>query len=316
VIGGSVTVFAPATVANLGVGLDVFGLAIEGPGDTVTATIRERRSAEEPVAQLVSITGEPGVTTLPPCSPGNTACIAAACAVRAADVDVVVELALRKGLPVGSGLGSSAASSAAAAQATSLALGAMLTQRQLLEACLEAEEAVSGSHADNIAPALLGGLILVRRTKPVDVLRLPIPDGLRLAIVCPALEILTRDARAVLAPTVTLQAAIHHSANVAAFVAACYSGDLDALGRCIEDPLAEPARIHLIPGGAPALGAMRAAGALGASLSGSGPTLFALCRSLEIAADAARAGVEALAAAGVNASSFLSRADCPGARQR
>lgn len=314
-IGGSATVLAPATIGNVGVGLDVLGLAIERPGDRVTATTRKRQSAEEPCARLVEVTGEPGTEPLPPCSASNTACIAAESVLRLANIDAVVELSLHKGLPVGSGLGSSAASSAAAAQATNLALGSMLSQQQLLGACLDAEKAVSGAHADNIAPALLGGLVLVRRAEPLDVLRIPIPDGLHLAIVCPVLQILTRDARAVLEPTVPLQTAIHHSANVAAFVAACYSGDLDALGRCIEDPLAEPARIHMIPGGAEALTAMRAAGALGASLSGSGPTLFALCRSRESAGDAAVAGVDALAGAGVEASPFLSHADCPGARQ-
>jgi len=314
-IGSTATVFAPATIGNVGVGLDVFGLAIEGLGDRVIATIRERRSPDEPNAIMVAVTGDPGTDPLPPCSAGNTACIAAASAMRAANIDVVVELQLHKGLTVGSGMGSSAASSAAAAQATNLALGSMLSQRRLLEACLEAEEAVSGSHADNIAPALLGGLVLVRHTDPLDVLRLPIPDGLHLAIVRPELQILTREARAALPPMVSLQTAIRHSANVAAFVAACYSGDLDALGRCIEDPLAEPVRIPMIPGGAEALAAMRGAGALGASLSGSGPTLFALCRSREAADDAARAGVEALVNAGTNATSFLSQADCPGARQ-
>lgn len=310
-----VEVFAPASIGNVCVGFDVLGLAVDALGDRVRARVRARRAGEPAGAVMVSVRGVEGVDALPPCDATNAAAIAASGVVAAADVDAVIELDLLKGLPTGSGMGSSSASAVAGAQAANLVLGGPLAPVRVLACCLEAEAAVSGRHADNIAPALLGGLVLVRRCDPMDVVRLPVPAGLCVVVVRPELEVLTRDARAALAESVALRTVVEHSADLGAFVAACYSGDLDLLGRCLSDPLAEQARIGMIRGGGEALAAMRGAGSLGASISGSGPSLFALCRSVDGANEAGAAAVEALARAGVASRYLVSPADCAGARE-
>jgi homoserine kinase len=219
-----------------------------------------------------------------------------------------------KGLPIGSGLGSSAASAVAAAFAINLALGSPLRRADLVGPCLIAEEAVSGRHADNVAPALLGGLVLVRSLDPLDLVRLPLPEGLVFALVTPEMELLTRTARAVLPKDVPLSAMTRNSANLAAIVSACHSGDLALLARAIPDEVVTPARTPLIPGCAEVIDAALDAGALAASISGAGPTLFALCRSPRTAQAAVDAMVSTFARHGLAAHGFVSAADNPGVR--
>ncbi len=304
-----VTAFAPATVANLGPGFDVLGLALEGAGDTVTARL----------------TGDDGVTitrldgvedgALPTSAEQNTAGVAAAATLRLAGVDAGLELELTKGLPLGSGLGSSAASAAAAAMATNLVLGAPLRKADLVAPCLEAEAVVSGRHADNVAPAILGGLVLVRSVAPLDLVRLPLPEGLFVVVVTPALEVSTRAARGCLAPQVPLSAVVHNSANLAGLISACHSGDLALLARCVRDEVAEPARAALIPGARKVMDAALEVGALGSSISGSGPSIFALCPSERIAGDVAAAMGATFSDHDLQSSDIISPAECPGARR-
>ena len=304
----SVSAFVPATVANLGPGYDVLGLALAEPGDTVTA-----RFARGPGVTLVEIRGDGGV--LPRSAAENTAGIAALATLRRAGVEAGVELELTKGMPIGSGLGSSAASAAAAAFAVNLLLGSPLRRQELIEPCLAAEAAVSGRHADNVAPALLGGLILVRSVEPLDIVRLPVPDGLIVVVATPAFELSTKHARAALPAQVPLDALAANGASLAAFVSACYSGDLGLLGRSIEDRVVAPARAALVPGAAAAMRAAVEAGSLGSSISGAGPSVFALCHSPVVAKGVASALTEAFAAAGLDATTVTSPADCPGARR-
>lgn len=306
------TAFAPCTTTNLGPGYDLIGMALDGPGDTVTVTIEP---ADEPCATLDSVTGDDGIGAFPEANDDNSVVIAAISTLRAARVNARARLTLHKGLPVGSGLGSSAASAAASAYATNLAVGSPLRKVQLIGPCVDAEERVSGRHADNVGAALLGGLVLIRSLDPVDVVRLPVPTGLRLAMIRPDLQMLTREARAVVPKTIDTQDSVAQSANIASFVAACHTGDLDLMGRCLTDRIAEPVRIPLITGAADALHAMRDEGPLGVGISGSGPTLFALCRSHESAESCADAGLRALAENGVDATFFISRADAPGVRE-
>ncbi|MEM9065204.1 MAG: homoserine kinase [Planctomycetota bacterium] len=306
------TAYAPCTLSNLGPGFDVLGMAVDGPCDSAEVSVTSGRGF---TAELVEVTGAEGVTDLPPASNENTATIAAQETLRLARFDGSARIKLRKGLPIGSGLGSSAASAAAAAYATNLAIGSPLRKTQLIEACLEAERAASGRHGDNIAPALLGGLILVRRINPIDVVRLPVPSGLRIAVVMPRLTVMTRAAREAIPREVDLGITIRQTADLGALVAACYGGDSDLIARCMNDAIAEPARIPMIPGSADAIRVMREQGALGASISGSGPTLFAWCRSEESAVSCAQGAVEALASKGIEARSFTSPADCPGVRE-
>lgn len=307
-LGSEVTAFAPATVANLGPGFDVLGLALDGPGDTVTA----RRVAGRGV-RIVRIDGDGG--RLPTEASANCAGIAAVEVCRRAGMDVGIELELKKGLPIGSGMGSSAASAAAAAMATNLLLGGPLRRRELVEPCIEAEAAVSGRHADNVAPAVLGGLVMVRALAPLDLVRLPLPPDLWVVVVTPDFELSTRDARAALPATVPLGQLVSHSARLAGLVSACYTGDLDLFSRCVVDDVIQPRRAPLIPGCEAVIAAARDAGALGSSISGAGPSVFGLARSRRHADEVAAAMVQAFETAGQTATCVLSPADCPGARR-
>lgn len=302
------TAFAPATIANLGPGFDVLGLAIDGLGDTVTVA-----RSNTPGVHITKIHGDNGVLPLDPNK--NTAAIAATETMKAAGMQANIEIEIFKGLPLCSGLGSSAASAVAAAFATNQLLGGPLRKYDLIGPCIEAEAAVSGRHADNVAPALLGGLVLIRSTDPPDLIRLPIPEGLTMVVVTPATELPTRQARAILPDTVPLSTMVATTAQVAGLVSSCYSGDLSLLSRSLEDYVVTPARIGLIPGGQAALDAALAAGALGASISGAGPSLFAMCRSERSARSAAFAMVAAINGAGIDATVHISPANCAGVRR-
>ena len=300
--------FAPATVANLGPGFDVIGLAIDGIGDTVTV-----REGSRPGVHIANIIGDNGLLPTEPTK--NTAAIAATETLKAAGIHANIEIDLHKGLPLCSGLGSSAASAAAAAYATNQFIGSPLRKLDLIGPCIEAEAAVSGRHADNVAPALLGGLVLVRSTEPPDLIRLPLPAGLSVVVVTPEHEIPTKEARAVLPKNIPLSTMVHATAQVAGLVSACYSGDLSLLSRSLEDTVVTPARIGLIPGGEKALTAALGAGALGASISGAGPSLFALCRSDRSARATAVAMQTEFQSAGIASTIQISTANCPGVRR-
>lgn len=303
-----VRAFAPATVANLGPGFDVLGLALREPGDIVIA-----RESNTPGVTIAKIEGDGGKLPLDPTQ--NTASIAALKTLERAGVSMGVELEIHKGMPLGSGLGSSAASAAAAAFAVNLLVGSPLRKRDLIGPCVDAEAAVSGRHADNVAPSLLGGLILVRSVDPLDVVRLPAPEGLTAVVVTPEFSLPTREARAVLPEKIALGSMVHNMANVAAMVSACYSGDLALLGRCIRDEIVTPARAGLIPGAEAVMAAALDKGALGSSISGAGPSIFAMCRSLRSARETGDVMVQKFAEAGLKASVVVSAVDCPGARR-
>ncbi len=306
--GAQVSVFAPATVANLGPGFDVLGLALGGLGDVVTARIGGAVGV-----RIAGVEGDGGA--LPREAHLNTAGIAAIETLKRAGVEARIELTIAKGMPMGSGLGSSAASAAAAAMAVNLLVGSPLRKVDLVAACVEAEAAVSGRHADNVAPAILGGLVLVRQLDPLDLIRLPVPEGLQVVVVTPDFELPTRLARAALPREVPLGAMVRSVANTAALVSACHSNDLSLLGRCVVDEVATPVRAALIPGAAAVMEAAQAAGALGSSISGSGPSIFALCRSPRSAGEVAEAMRRAFEAAGLGSRVHACAADCPGARQ-
>ena len=281
-VAGSVTAFAPATVSNVGCGFDVLGFALEAPGDEVTA-----RAAPSGV-RIDDITGDGG--RLPREAARNTAGVAAQALLNALGERRGVALSVHKGLPLASGLGGSAASAAAAVVAVDALFDAH-TPLEILVACaLEGERLGAGSaHADNIAPAIYGGFVLVRLPDPPDVIRLPIPAGLTAVVVHPELEIETASARRLLGDTVPLADAIRQWANLGALVAGLHRGDFALIGRALEDTIAEPRRAALVPGLADIKRAAVDAGALGCGLSGSGPSLFALCADPQIAARAAAA---------------------------
>ncbi len=283
------TAYAPATVANLGPGFDILGLALSAPGDTVTVEWADKQGVT-----LAGITGDGGA--LPTEPDKNTACVAAHHVLQAAAPDKGIALTLEKGLPLASGLGSSAASAAAAAVAVNALLGEPFSRVELLPACVEAEAVVSGRHADNVAPALLGGIVLVAGITPGEVFQLPTPPDLHLAVVSPDVAVPTAEARAALPQQVPLATMVHQTAQVGLLIHALYQNDLTLLARAVGgDRVVEPARAHLMPFLAEVQQAARQAGALTTVISGAGPTVCALCASIEAAqrtADALRAFYE------------------------
>ncbi len=308
----SVTAFAPATVSNLGVGFDVLGLALSGPGDTVTARLFDGKGVR--IASVSSTV--PGSPPLPTDPAKNTAAVAAVHTLRRAGIETGVELEIVKGLPIGSGLGSSAASAAAAAFAVNLLVGSPLRKSELIEPVIEAEATVAGRHADNAAPAILGGLVLVRSLSPMDIVRVPVPEGLWVSVASPRFELLTRQSRAALPREVPLSEMVRMTAGIAALISACHTGDLGLLARSLaeSDPVTR-ARIGLIPGGAEVIRAALDAGAIAAGISGSGPSIYALCRSRFDAEASGAAMRDAFGRAGLESAVHQSGADAPGARR-
>ncbi len=262
-------------------GFDVLGLALEQPGDQVLA----RKGASAGVT-LAAVHGDDG--RIPRDEKLNSATIAGqalldharAGGLLAGDAPGVA-LELTKGLPLASGLGGSAASAVAAVVAIDALFGLSLPADVLLQCALQGELTLTGgTHPDNVAPCLYGGVVLVREVSPLDVVRLPVPVGLAVALLHPHMEIETGVSRQSLPAEIPLGTATQQWANTAALVAALYSGDLDLLGRALVDGVAEPVRKAQIPGFDRVKDAALRSGALGCSLSGSGPSIFALCRSL------------------------------------
>jgi len=289
----AVTAFAPATVANLGPGLDSLALALEGAGDRV------RVAPDSGEGMRVSIEGPPEIPRDPR---RNTAGIAASEVLRRAGCpNRGLSLALRKGIPLAGGQGGSAASAAAAAVATDALVGAALSHQELLAACLAAEEAVAGRHADNVSAALWGGVVLVRDVESRDVVSLSYPRNLRVVLVEPDQRLATREARSALPDVVPRATAVFQAAQVGALVAALASGDLALLRRAVEDRIAEPARSGLLPGFSQARVAALDAGACGCSISGAGPAAFAFADGEEWGARVGEAMVAAYRRSGISA---------------
>jgi len=271
-----VTAFAPATVSNVACGFDVLGFALEAPGDEVTA-----RFGGSGVT-IDTISGDDG--RLPREAARNTAGVAAQALLTLWGERRGVVLGIAKGLPLASGLGGSAASAAAAVVAVDALLEARAPLETLIACAILGEGlGVRSTHPDNIAPALCGGFVLVRHPDPPDIVRLPVPPGLRAVVVHPDLEIETAKARALLGTTVPLADAIRQWANLGALVDGLHRADFALISRALEDSIAEPRRAPLVPGLAAIKKAAVDAGALGCSLSGSGPSLFALCRGTDVA---------------------------------
>jgi homoserine kinase len=311
----SVTVFAPATVANVGSAFDVLGFALDTPGDTITATL-----ADTPGVAVQAITGDGGVLPTDPAR--NTAAVSAQALLNrliAQDSstysEVGITLSINKGLPIGSGMGSSSASAVGGVVAANELLGCPFTRMELLPFAMEGERVACGAaHADNAAPCLLGGFVLIRSYKPLDVIPLPSPTSIAVAVVSPRMELRTSDARKILKRSVALEAAIAQWGNVAALVAGIYRNDSELMGRALTDSIIEPERGQLIPGYTEVKHAAKSSGALGCAISGSGPAIFALCRDRHSAERAATAMVAAFQhAAGVAATSYISGINTTGA---
>lgn len=304
-----IAAFAPATVSNVAAGFDVLGFALDEPGDVVVA-----RLAGAPGVVIAEIRGDDGRLSRDPAK--NTAGAAVRALLARLGTAQGIELQVHKGLPLASGVGSSGASAVAAAVAVNELLGRPASLEQVCEAAMAGEMAGCGAvHPDNVAPSLYGGFVLARSIDPPDIVRLPVPAGLACAVLHPHQEVQTGAARALLGDALPLATAVRQWANLGALVSALHSGDLDLLSRALVDHVAEPKRAGLVPGFAPVKAAALAAGALGCSLSGSGPSIFALTRTLDGAHVVGQAMAAAFgAASAVGADLWVSPVGRTGAR--
>jgi homoserine kinase len=322
----SVTVFAPATVANVGSAFDVLGFALESPGDTVTAAWSPLPGISISSISGSSILGSSISGTgidLPTDPKRNTASVSIQALIDALPVaikDILrlttrgITLDIEKGLPIGSGLGSSSASTVAAVVAANELMGSPFSKEQLLPFAMEGERIACGAaHADNVGPALLGGFILVRSYSPLDIIPLPCPKSLHVALLSPDVEIKTSDARRILKQSVPLRDAITQWGNVAALIAGIFKDDPELIGRALEDKIIEPSRADLIPGFQTFKFAALTAGAHGFAISGSGPSVFAVCSSDAVASKVAEALKRACTEIGINGRTFHSRVNSKGA---
>lgn len=300
------TAFAPASVGNVGVGFDVLGHALEGAGDR--ATVVRTGSGKVVVAAIRGV-----VTALPLEAERNTAGRALLSLLAHAPRGTGFELELDKGIALGSGMGGSASSAVAALVAANATLDAPVSNDVLYECALDGEAAASGGrHGDNVAPILLGGLVVApAQGSPVPV---PVPRDLHCALAHPHFVLETRRARAALAGTYDLHDFVAQSEGLALVLAGCFRGDLDLIRRGLRDVLVEPRRAPLIPGFAAVKAAALDAGALGSSISGAGPSVFAWCAGRGIAERAARAMQAAFRVAGLESDALVSPVAAPGAR--
>jgi homoserine kinase len=263
------TAFAPASVGNVAIGFDILGFAVDALGDRVTVSRTEGRGV-----RIRAVTGVAG--DLPRDPEKNTAG-RALLAMQAADLaDFGFEIAIDKGIPLGSGLGGSAASAVGAVVAANVLLRTPCTGVELLKFAMQGEAVASGSvHVDNISASLFGGLVLTVGIDHPRIKQIPVPDAVRAVIVHPHMVVSTRDARSILKRTVELSDFVWQTANLAGFISGCYTNDLDLIRDSFEDVVIEPQRQALIPGFQNVRSAAMQAGALGCSISGAGPAVFA-----------------------------------------
>ena len=279
-----IKVFAPASVANVACGYDILGFALHKPGDEIVG-----RLVNKPGLRITKITGDKG--KLPLEVEKNTAGFAAQRLLEhLGEEKRGIEIEIHKKMPFGSGLGSSAASSVAGAMIINELLNRPLTKRELLPFAVAGEELADGAyHADNVGPSLMGGMVLIRDNATLDVHKLVTPEGLYATVVYPHVKILTRDARAVLSDTTTLKKTITQTGNLGALIVGLYNADLGLISRALNDVIVEPQRAQLIPGFYKVKEAALKAGVLGCSISGAGPSIFALSENKIIAERAGEA---------------------------
>ena len=301
-----VRVKATATVSNLNCGFDILGLSISEPYDIIDMELTGTGAVE-----IVDITGCEGLSKDPK---WNVAGVVLKAMQEKSDKKFGFRVSIEKGITPGSGIGSSGASSAAAAYAANILTGSRFSLDELVGFAMEGERLASGSaHADNVAPALLGGITLIRSYDPLDIVQVNIPSELFCVVIHPDIEIKTSAARRILDRHVPLETAVKQWGNVGGLIAGLYREDYDLIGRSLVDHVAEPKRSGLIPGFHELRRAALENGALGAGISGSGPSVFALCRG-EKQADAVLSGMETcMKNTGINFNSYVSPVNRNGA---
>lgn len=304
----SVKALAPATVANVSCGFDIFGFAVEAPADEVVITL-----SEEPGVVIKQITGDDG--RLPLDASRNTSGVAVQEFLKKIESKLGAEIILHKKLPLGSGMGSSAASSAAALVAINHLFDNPFSREQMLPFAMEAERIACGSaHADNVAPSLLGGFVLIRSYAPLDVTKIPTPAGLYCTLVHPHIELKTEDSRRVLKSSIQMRDAITQWGNIAGLVVGLMKPDYGLITRSLQDVIAEPIRSVLIPGFDEIKVTALEHGALGSGISGSGPTIFSLSTDQETAAKVGSEIRQRFVDMKLKSDVFVSRINLTGAR--
>ena len=302
----TVKVFAPATCANVIVGFDVLGFAVDGLGDELTL-----KKSHVPGLEIESITG---IEHIPFAVNKNTATVALNAMLEFLNIEQGFNINIKKGIPLSSGLGGSAASSVAALIALNRFLIKPLPIEQLVEFALLGEQTACGSkHADNVIPCLYGGMTLIESTDPLRAINLPLLP-LHVVFIHPHIQLETRDSRAVLHDSISLSIFTKQNARMASFISALYEENYERLELCLVDELIEPMRAHLIPYYYDVKSAAYQYGALACSISGSGPTLFAYARTEQIAQKVAYGMVQKFKTKGIQCDSVITSMAKIGAR--
>jgi len=298
----SIRVFAPATVANVVCGFDVLGFAVDAPGDEVVMRLTGQSGIH-----ISKITGDDGRLPLDPAK--NTVSASVQHYLNhIGKPDLGIDIELHKKMPIGSGLGSSSASTVAGLFAANTLLGNVLSKMELVPFAMKGEELACGyGHADNVAPALLGGFVLIRSYEPLDIITLPFPENMYAAIVYPEVDVPTKDARQMIRSKVLLKDAVTQWGNVAGLVSGLFMKDYDLIGRSMTDVLVEPTRSILIPDFYKLRDFAMGEGAIGFGISGSGPSVFALTKDEETARKITQKLQQHLKDIAINSLSFVSK---------
>jgi len=299
-------IFAPATIANVSCGFDVLGLCLDTVGDEMVI----RKTAEKGI-KIIKLVGQ----DLPMETEKNVAGVAGLAMLEKLNLDHGFEIEIYKNIKAGSGIGSSAASSAGTVFAMNELLGRPFSMKELVPFAMEGEKLASGTaHADNVAPALLGGFTLVRSYQPLDLIKIPTPSELYATVIHPQIEVKTSDSRSVLKQTISLKKSIIQIGNLGGLISGLYTSDYELISRSLHDEIVEPLRAILIPGFKEVKENAIACGALGAGISGSGPSIFALSKGKEMAEKVAKTMAETYKILNIDYDIHVSKVNVEGCR--
>lgn len=299
-------IFAPATIANVSCGFDVLGLCLDTVGDEMII----RKTAEKGI-RISKLVGQ----DLPLETEKNVAGVAGLAMLEKLSLDHGFEIEIYKNIKAGSGIGSSAASSAGTVFAMNELLGKPFSMKELVPFAMQGEKLASGTaHADNVAPALLGGFTLVRSYQPLDIIKIPTPSELYATVIHPQIEVKTSDSRSVLKQTISLKKTIIQIGNLGGLISGLYTSDYDLISRSLHDEIVEPLRAILIPGFKEVKENAITCGALGAGISGSGPSIFALSKGEEMAKKVAKTMAETYKTLNIDYDIHVSKVNVEGCR--
>ena len=294
-----IKIFAPATVANVSCAFDILGFALESVGDEMIFSKLDEK--------VITISVPLG-SNLPSNPEKNVAGVVAKAMLDTAKADFGLHIHIDKRIMPGSGIGSSAASSAGTAYAVNKLLGNVFSDTELIKFAMLGEALASGiPHADNVAPAIMGGFALVRSYHPLELIKIPVPDELYCTVIHPQIEVKTENSRKILKKNILLKDAVTQWGNIAGLIAGLYSKDYDLIGRSLDDKIVEPVRSILIPLFFELKQAFLSAGALGGGISGSGPSVFALSKGKHTAENVADVMDSVYAKTGIDYDIHLSK---------